>query len=70
MEEATRPWRREHALRKGWGAFLATGFPGAEVGKANRSWPGEERLEEYSRERERRRRGVAELISDELSQEF
>lgn len=25
------------------------GFPGAEVGKANRSWPGEEGLEEYSR---------------------
>lgn len=70
VEEATRRWCREHALRKGWGAFLATGFPGAEVGKANRSWPGEERLEEYSRERERRRRGVAELISDKLSQEF
>lgn len=50
------------------------GFPGAEGGKAHRSWPGEEGLAEYSRKGgnlgERERRGVAELIFDKLSQEF
>lgn len=90
VEEKYRRWQDEITesllLWKVRKASWRKGFPGAEVGKTSRSWPGEEGLEDDSRESERleletfqgeresekreREGEIAELMSDKLSKKF